>query len=288
MSDSILGRSRKFSSEKGSAILPILTKDPLVAEHEKFSTLRFLWQLVDLGYWAQLGYGEKSVLIVLLRYANESGQAWPTIARVAAESGIHRINVQRAIKRLAAQGLVVKKFIRLSARRSKNLFTLRIPETVLRREIRREKQERNSQGRFTTKKAALTSNAGGLVSKPSLRSNVNGLVSGAVSDECSADGCPLTSNVDGQKSVALTDLKENIEEKEEKEKNGGRLPPSQVRSAPPPEREIGIPKKAQIDSLVRNLAKAFDATKSSDTPSGESAFREMRKKLGLPEDSQDE
>lgn len=282
MSGLISGRSRKVSSEPGTAILSILTKDPLVAEHENFSTLRFLWQLVDLGYWAQLSYGEKSVLIVLLRYANERGQAWPTIIRVAAESGIHRINVQRAIKRLAAQGLVVKKFIRLSARRSKNLFTLRIPETVQKKEIRREKQERNSLGRFTTKSATLTSNVGGLVSRP-------------VSDECSVDGCPLTSNVDGQKSVALTDLEENIEEKEEKEKTSGRLPPSQVRSAPlskerkdaSPASDSAVPKK-DVSTIVRNLSRSFSAPRTSKKPCGEAEFRALKKQLSLPEDPQDE
>ena len=236
-----------------------------MADHEELLTLAFLWQLVDSGHWAELGFGERAVIFALLRHADKRGQAWPSILRIAAESGIHRISVQRALKRLVGHGLVVKKLIRVSARRSKNLFTLRMPETTPERQTRPEKQKRNPRGGFSAKQAALTSDTGGVDSKPS-----------------------LTSKVDGQKCVAHTDLEEDIEEYGEKDKSGGRLPSPQVRSAPPPEEKIAVPKRGGVSSIVRNLSRSLSTPKKSGVASGESAFRDMRKNLGFPEDPQDE
>lgn len=49
---------------------------------------------------------EKFVLIMLANYANESGQCWPKVKRIAHDTGLSSDTVRRSIKGLVEQGMI--------------------------------------------------------------------------------------------------------------------------------------------------------------------------------------
>lgn len=59
------------------------------------------WALKQPGKTA-----EKFLLIVIANYADENGQAWPSVERLCADTGMSRATVQRSLRKLEKSGLL--------------------------------------------------------------------------------------------------------------------------------------------------------------------------------------
>ena len=55
---------------------------------------------------AGLSHREQSVLLCLLSYKNNDGEAWPSRATIATDTGLHISNVHKAVKSLAQKGVI--------------------------------------------------------------------------------------------------------------------------------------------------------------------------------------
>lgn len=58
----------------------------------------------------------KPVLLVLATYANAEGRCWPSLARIAAQSGVSERTARRALRRLEALGAIETEMQRLPLR----------------------------------------------------------------------------------------------------------------------------------------------------------------------------
>jgi DNA-binding transcriptional regulator YhcF (GntR family) len=68
---------------------------------------------------------EKFLLIVIANYADERGQAWPSIERLCADTGMSRATVQRTLRKLEKSGFVTC-HKRIKGRlQTSNLYALR-------------------------------------------------------------------------------------------------------------------------------------------------------------------
>lgn len=68
---------------------------------------------------------EKFLLIVIANYADERGQAWPSIERLCADTGMSRATVQRTLKKLEKDGYVTRNKRVKGRLQTSNLYTLR-------------------------------------------------------------------------------------------------------------------------------------------------------------------
>lgn len=65
-------------------------------------------QLMDLVWKTKLSPGPKLVALALADHADEQGSCWPSIARIAARSGLNERTVFRHLRLLEKNGLVKK------------------------------------------------------------------------------------------------------------------------------------------------------------------------------------
>lgn len=61
---------------------------------------RFPRSLLESGAWAALTGAERGVLGVLIAHADEYGECWPSVERIASGAGVNRRTAQRAIHTL--------------------------------------------------------------------------------------------------------------------------------------------------------------------------------------------
>ena len=77
-------------------------------ERKDFGTIPHA--VVDSGLWAKMKPSEKSVYIVLVRYANyKSHFCFPSIERIRQEAGISKTRVCGSLQQLVVYGLITKK-----------------------------------------------------------------------------------------------------------------------------------------------------------------------------------
>jgi len=78
------------------------------------------WALKQPGKTA-----EKFLLIVIANYADENGQAWPSVERLCADTGMSRATVQRSLRKLEKAGLVTCHKRLRGTLQTSNLYTLK-------------------------------------------------------------------------------------------------------------------------------------------------------------------
>lgn len=68
---------------------------------------------------------EKFLLIVIANYADEHGQAWPSVERLCKDTGMSRATVQRSLRKLEKNGYVTREKRVRGQLQTSNLYRLK-------------------------------------------------------------------------------------------------------------------------------------------------------------------
>jgi len=68
---------------------------------------------------------EKLLLLVIANYADEQGQAWPSVETLCRDTGMSRATIQRSLRKLEKLGFLSTKKRMKSHAQTSNLYTLK-------------------------------------------------------------------------------------------------------------------------------------------------------------------